>query len=182
MLKIVVGQNPNDPTEYGYVAGDDDNFGTCIPDTIDGTLITSITSKGGDISFSIPTKVFGDTLTLTSAAGATGDLTWDDATKTYKGTTPLAGSFKSHYEFKGILEVDTATGTGTVAQPKPPTGGTTTPPTDGGTPATPAANDEPDSLEEAIQQCVIEGISNDDIKVKLGVSGAQIGAAKRKMK
>jgi len=120
MLKIVVGQNPNDTTEYGYVAGDDDNFGSCIPDTLDGKLIKRITQKGGAVVAEVGSKAFGDALDFVTASGVTISLTWDGASSSYKGTGG-AGTFKNHYDLQGILELLDAAGT-PPPTPQKPTG------------------------------------------------------------
>ena len=118
MLKLVVGQNPNDATEYGYVAGDDDNFGSCIPDTLEGKLIKRITQKGGAIEAHVGSKAFGAVFNLTTGAGIKVPLTWDAATSSYKGTG-APKTFKSHYDFNGILELQPAKGTPPPAPQKP---------------------------------------------------------------
>lgn len=105
MLKIVVGQNLNDAAEFGYVAGADDNFGACIPDTINGKVIQRITQKADAIEAHVGSQAFGATMTFTTASGATVDLPWDDTSKSYKGTG-LADTFKNHFGCCDILEAE----------------------------------------------------------------------------
>jgi len=104
MFKLVVGINPNDADEFGYVAGCNNNFGVCIPESIDGVMIDNFVSKGGVVTLAIASAVFGSSMSIVTASGIAGTLTWDSGEGFYSGTA-LGTTFRDHYDLAGVLEM-----------------------------------------------------------------------------
>lgn len=78
ILKLVVGKDPHSAT-YGFSISTKNDYGTVIPDKVDGVLLGDFTfAEAGTITLNVPTPVFGtDGATLTTASGEVLDLLWN---------------------------------------------------------------------------------------------------------